>query len=113
MSARTPVQRNTPRTVPDTRPVPPGGNILPDRIGHLPARQAKNRKNPFHKAVREVQVKIDTGKVLRILTKSASQRKVTRFEAPAYCFFSTGWPPNLINLETRKQIRRCAVILSN
>jgi hypothetical protein len=61
-------KRNTPLTVTDTRSVPPGGNILSDRIGHLPARQATNRKNPFHKAVREVQVKTDTGKVLRIFT---------------------------------------------
>jgi len=61
-------KRNTPLTVTETRSVPPGGNVLSDRIGHLPARQAKNRKNPFCKAVREVQVKIDTGKVLRILT---------------------------------------------
>ena len=44
------------------------GDILSDRIGRLPQRQAKNRKNPFAKPVREVQVKTDAGKVLRILS---------------------------------------------
>jgi len=42
-------------------------NILSDRIGLLPRRQAKSRKNPFSDPVREVRVKIETGKVLRIL----------------------------------------------
>jgi len=45
-----------------------GGPILSNQIGYLPARQAKNRRNPFAKEVREVQVQIPTGKVLRILT---------------------------------------------
>jgi hypothetical protein len=48
--------------------VPEGGAILADRIGHLPARQGSGRKNPFHDPVREVRVKLDTGKVLRILS---------------------------------------------
>jgi Transposase DDE domain/Domain of unknown function (DUF4372) len=45
-----------------------GGAILSDRIGHLPARQAASRRNPFQDPVREVRVKIETGKVLRILS---------------------------------------------
>src|SRR5438132_11947439 len=40
-------KQNTPLRVTETRSVPPGSAILCDRIGHLPARQAKNRKNPF------------------------------------------------------------------
>ena len=44
------------------------GDILSDRIGLLPKRQAKNRKNPFAEPVREVRIKTDTGKVLRILS---------------------------------------------
>ena len=44
------------------------GDILSDRIGLLPKRQAKNRKNPFSKPVREVRIKTDTGKVLRLLS---------------------------------------------
>ena len=62
------LKRNTPFTVSQTRSVPQTGNILSDRIGYLPARQAKNRKNPFNKLVREIQVTTDTGKVLRIFT---------------------------------------------
>jgi hypothetical protein len=48
--------------------VPKDGNILSDRIGLLPQRQAKSRKNPFGDPVREVRVRIETGKVLRILS---------------------------------------------
>ncbi|VAW76807.1 Mobile element protein [hydrothermal vent metagenome] len=50
-------------------------NIISDRIGLLPARQARNRKNPFAAPVREVQVRIETGKTLRILSND--------LEAPA------------------------------
>jgi hypothetical protein len=59
---------NTPLTVTDERDVPQGGAILSDRIGRLPRRQAKNRKNPFGDPVREVRVRIETGKILRILS---------------------------------------------
>jgi IS4 transposase len=58
---------NTPLAVVEELPVPKGSTILSDRIGHLPARQAKSRRNPFQDPVREVRVKTDTGTVLRIL----------------------------------------------
>jgi IS4 transposase len=58
---------NTKLAVVEELPVAQGGAILSDRIGHLPARQARNRKNPFQDPVREVRVKTDTGKVLRLL----------------------------------------------
>jgi len=45
-----------------------GSNILSDRIGHLPQRMARNRRNPFQDPIREVRVRIESGKVLRILT---------------------------------------------
>jgi len=61
-------KRNTPLSVTEERAVPGGSNILSDRIGHLPKRQANNRKNPFQKQVRELQVRIDSGKILRIMT---------------------------------------------
>jgi IS4 transposase len=58
--------------VAEERAVPPasaeGGVILSDRVGRLPERQASRRKNPFQAKVREVQVRIETGKVLRILS---------------------------------------------
>lgn len=50
------------------RAVAKGSNILSDRIGYLPQRMARNRNNPFHSPVREVRVRIATGKILRILT---------------------------------------------
>lgn len=59
---------NTPLRVIEDRAVAQHGAILSDRVGYLPARQAKNRKNPFSDPVREVRVKIETGKTLRILS---------------------------------------------
>jgi hypothetical protein len=59
---------NTPLEAIETRPVPAAGPILSDRVGHLPKRQANNRKNPFAAAVREVCVRIQTGTILRILS---------------------------------------------
>lgn len=53
-------------------------DILSDRVGLLPPRQARNRRNPFSSPVREVRVKIRTGKVLRILSNdlNASAREI-------------------------------------
>jgi len=59
---------NTALAVVAELPVPEGGAILSDRIGHLPARQARNRRNPFQDPVREVRVKLETGKILRVLS---------------------------------------------
>ncbi|MBO6758920.1 MAG: IS4 family transposase, partial [Roseibium sp.] len=44
------------------------GPILSDRIGQLPRRMARSRRNPFTDPVREITVKISTGKVLRLVT---------------------------------------------
>lgn len=49
-------------------PVAPGSNILSDRIGFLPARQARSRRNPMQDAVREVRITTETGKMLRLLS---------------------------------------------
>jgi IS4 transposase len=59
---------NTPLRVAEELAVAEGGNILSDRIGFLPVRQASSRRNPMQDAVREIQVTTDTGKVLRILS---------------------------------------------
>jgi len=59
---------HTPLREIETLAAPDGSDILSDRIGFLPARQAQNRKNPFADAVREITVRIETGKILRILT---------------------------------------------
>ena len=59
---------NTPLEPVEELPVPESGAILSDRIGFLPERQAKSRRNPMQDAVREVRVATETGKVLRILS---------------------------------------------
>ena len=41
---------------------------MSDRIGFLPGRQAKSRKNPMQGAVREVVVTLETGETLRIFS---------------------------------------------
>ncbi len=62
------LKKNTPFIVARESRAPKGGNILSDRIGHLPARLARSRKNPMQVPVRELQVIIDTGAILRIVT---------------------------------------------
>ena len=62
------LKKNTPFTTVHENRVPKKGNVLSDRIGHLPARLAKSRNNPLQVPVREVRVTIDTGKILRIVT---------------------------------------------
>ena len=62
------LKANTPFEIVDNRPIPPGSPVLSDRIGHLPKRLAASRNNPMSALVREVQVVIETGKVLRIFT---------------------------------------------
>jgi hypothetical protein len=59
---------NTPLQVIETLELPEGSAILSDRIGFLPTRQAGRRQNPMADAVREVRVRTDTGKVLRLLS---------------------------------------------
>lgn len=59
---------NTPLREAGERLVAPGGPILSDRTGLLPARQAQSRRNPMNGRVREVRVRTETGKVLRLLT---------------------------------------------
>src|SRR4030088_250990 len=59
---------NTPLLEARDMPLAPDSNALSDRIGFLPGRQAKSRKNPMQDAVREIVVMTETGKKLRILT---------------------------------------------
>src|SRR5574337_696575 len=59
---------NTPLNSPREMPLPPVSAALSDRIGFLPARQMMSRKNPMQNAVREIVVRTETGKTLRLLT---------------------------------------------
>ena len=61
-------KKNTPLVVLDEMPIERGSPVLSDRIGHLPERMARHRKNPFQNPVRELRVRTETGKELRILT---------------------------------------------
>jgi len=61
-------RRNTKLTVMHDRQVPEGTNIFSDRIGLLPQRQARSRRNPLSGPVRELRVRLETGKVLRLLS---------------------------------------------
>jgi IS4 transposase len=62
------LKKNTPTRLVTERPVANGGNILADRVVRLPERLARSRKNPCACDLREVHVRIDTGKVLRIVS---------------------------------------------
>ena len=59
---------NTVLQVVEELELPEGSAILSDRIGFLPTRQAGRRQNPMADAVREIRVRTETGKVLRILS---------------------------------------------
>lgn len=62
------LKANTSFEVVEDRPVIPGLSILSDRTGYLPKRLAASRRNPMSGLVREILVRIETGKVLRIFT---------------------------------------------
>jgi hypothetical protein len=59
---------NTRLSITAENKVAEGSCVLSDRIGFLPARQARSRKNPFADPVREITVRTETGKILRIVT---------------------------------------------
>lgn len=59
---------NTPLSITAENEVSKGSGVLSDRIGLLPARQAKSRKNPFQDPLREIRVRTESGKILRIVT---------------------------------------------
>jgi hypothetical protein len=61
-------KKNTPLRVVEELKLPAGSTILSDRIGFLPARLSYARCNPVEHAVREVCVRTEKGKVLRILS---------------------------------------------
>lgn len=59
---------NTPLAVVAENRLPEGSLVLSDCVGRLPARLARSRKNPFQDPVRELRVRTETGKMLRIVT---------------------------------------------
>jgi len=59
---------NTPLVVVAKNRLPEGSLVLSDCVGYLPARQARSRRNPFEDPVRELRLRTETGKILRIVT---------------------------------------------
>lgn len=52
----------------EAREVAPGGSVLADQVGYLPERLTFSRHNPFDHQGREITIRIDNGKVLRLFT---------------------------------------------
>ena len=61
-------KKNTVLRVIEELELPEGSAILSDRIGFLPTRLSYRRQNPMADAVREVRVRTETGKLLRIFS---------------------------------------------
>jgi hypothetical protein len=57
------------------RRVEAGGPIIADRIIRLAGRLAGSRRNPLDKPLREVHVRIDTGKILRLVSNDLEARR--------------------------------------
>lgn len=69
------LKTHTRPTVIEERGVEAGGSIIADRVIRLANRLARNRRNPLDRPLREVHVRIDTGKILHIVSND--------LEAPA------------------------------
>jgi hypothetical protein len=70
------LKSHTKPTLIEERPVQAAGAIIADRLIRLTNRLARNRSNPLGRPLREVLVRLDTGKVLRIVSND--------LEAPAH-----------------------------
>ena len=62
------LKKNSPVTLIETRPLEPGSPILADRVASLSKRLASSRRNPFDKPVRLVDVRIDSGKEITLVS---------------------------------------------
>ena len=62
------LKKNSPTRLIETRATDPDGSVLADRVALLSTRLASSRKNPFDKPVRLVTVRIDSGRVITLLS---------------------------------------------
>ena len=62
------LKKNSPVTLIETRPTDPEGPVLADRVAFLSKRLAASRQNPFDKPVRLVDVRIDSGREITLLS---------------------------------------------
>ena len=62
------LKKNSPTRLIETRAVDPEGPVLADRVVRLSTRLASSRKNPFDKPVRLVDVRIDSGRQITLVS---------------------------------------------
>jgi Transposase DDE domain/Domain of unknown function (DUF4372) len=62
------LKTHTRPTLIEERRVEPGGSIIADRVIRLADRMAYSKRNPLDQPLREVRVKLDSGKVLHIVS---------------------------------------------
>jgi len=62
------LKSHTKLTVVEERVLPADTTLLYDRVGYLPERMARSRKNPFQDPLREIGVVLEDGKELRVVT---------------------------------------------
>jgi hypothetical protein len=62
------LKKNTPLAVTVEQALPDGSDLVYDRIGRLPERLSSTRNNPFADPVREIGVRLEDGKLLRVVT---------------------------------------------
>jgi hypothetical protein len=62
------LKTHTKPTLIEERQVEAGGSIVADRVIRLAGRLAGNRRNPLDRPLREIHVRIDTGKILRLVS---------------------------------------------
>lgn len=62
------LKTNTNLRAAEQREVPASDRVLADQVGYLPERLASNRHNPFRQKGREITIRIDSGKILRLFT---------------------------------------------
>ena len=62
------LKKNSPTSLIETRPVDPDGPVVADRVALLSKRLAASRQNPFDKPVRLVDVRIDSGREITLVS---------------------------------------------
>ncbi|MDE0204284.1 MAG: IS4 family transposase [Rhodospirillaceae bacterium] len=62
------LKKNSPTRTIETRATEPEGPVLADRVARLSTRLASSRSNPFDKPVRLIDVRIDSGRVITLLS---------------------------------------------
>ena len=62
------LKKNSPTSLIETRPVKPDGPVVADRVALLSKRLAASRQNPFDKPARLVDVRIDSGREITLVS---------------------------------------------